>query len=79
MGIAQIAAKYGVPVVCLSGALRGGWHGLYAHGVTACFSISDGAITLTDSLARAQELLENAAEGVGRILTAGCSLGRRTV
>lgn len=79
MGIAQIAAKYGVPVVCLSGALRGGWHGLYAHGVTACFSISDGAITLTDSLARAHELLENAAEGVGRILTAGCSLGRRTV
>ncbi len=70
MGIAAIAKKYGIPVICLSGCLQNGWKELYAHGITACISISDGAITLDDAIGRAEPLLHNAAEAIGRILRA---------
>ncbi len=71
MGIAQIAKAHGVPVICLSGSLKKGWRELYRHGITACLSISDGAIPLEDAMERAEPLLFNAAEAVGRLLLAG--------
>jgi glycerate kinase len=73
MGIAQMAKAHGVPVIILSGSLKKGWRELYKSGVTACFSISDGAIPLEDAMQRAEPLLYNAAEAVGRLLTAGLS------
>jgi glycerate kinase len=60
-------------VIILSGSLKKGWRELYRNGVTACFSISDGAIPLEDAMNRAEPLLYNAAEAVGRLLTAGLS------
>ncbi len=68
MGIAQMANMHGVPVICLSGSLKADWHKLYKYGITACFSISDGAISLEDAMGRAETLLFSAAEAVGRIL-----------
>ncbi len=68
MGIAQMAKKHEVPVICLSGSLKKGWHALYQQGITACFSISDGAIPLEDAMSRAEPLLFNAAEAIGRTL-----------
>jgi glycerate kinase len=71
MGIAQMAKAHGVPVIILSGSLKKGWRELYKSGVTACFSISDGAIPLEDAMKRAEPLLYNASEAVGRMLMAG--------
>lgn len=68
MGVAEIAARHGVPVICLSGSLQDGWKALYEHGVTACFSIADGAIPLEDAIARGKELIQETACAVGRVL-----------
>ncbi len=71
MGIAQMAKAHSVPVIILSGSLKKGWRELYRNGVTTCLSISDGAIPLEDAMKRAEPLLYNAAEAVGRLLMAG--------
>ena len=68
LGVARIARRFGVPAVCLSGGLGAGWEALYEAGITACFSVSDGPMTLACALSRAEELLEAAALGVGRLV-----------
>ncbi|MCL2665314.1 MAG: glycerate kinase, partial [Defluviitaleaceae bacterium] len=41
-GVAQLAKKYGKPVICLAGYLGEGYESLYEHGFTSFFSISNG-------------------------------------
>ncbi len=61
-GVAQLAARQGIPVALLSGGLSQGWETLLAHGVDAACSIVPGPMRLAECLAEAEKLLEDAAE-----------------
>lgn len=71
VGVARKAAAYNVPTILLAGSLGEGYAELYRHGIAAISCIADGPMTLEQSLARTEELLEGAAEWVLRLLLAG--------
>ncbi len=68
LGVAQLAQPLGKPVIAFAGAVGAGIGDLYAQGVTSIFAIADRPMTLSESMARAPELLANGAEQVGRLL-----------
>lgn len=65
--VAGAAAKKGIPVICLSGALRDGCESLYSLGVTAMFSIMNRPMSLEEALSDSGPLIEQAAENIGRL------------
>lgn len=67
VGVAEIAARAGVPVIALAGALGPDFRTVYDHGVTAVFSIADGPMPRDAALARAASLLADAAENAVRL------------
>ena len=67
-GVAQIAAKYIIPVVALAGIIGNGAEILYEKGITSMFSIVDKPMTLKESIAHAEDLLQNTAERVMRAI-----------
>lgn len=67
-GLAAIARKYDVPVVCLSGALDKGAEELYVGGITSLFSIVNAPMPLTEAMERTEELLAQSAENVVRLI-----------
>lgn len=69
MGITLLAAQYHVPVVALAGALGDGYEDLYAHGLTAAFSISNGPCTLEESKNNACKLLGNRTRDIARFFS----------
>ncbi len=50
IGIALIAKKSNVPVICISGSLGDGYEAVYKKGINAVFSITPGPITLNKSI-----------------------------
>lgn len=72
-GISAMAAKYGKPVVCLSGGLGKGTEALYEKGITALFSIADRPMSLEEAMKNAGSLLESAAENLIRLYCAARS------
>ncbi len=71
VGVARGAAKQGIPVVELAGALGAGWASVLGEGITACFAIADGPMDRETSYARASELLTRTAEQATRLFLAG--------
>ena len=67
VGVARIAKRHGVPVVALAGSLGEGYKGVYDCGMDAVFSICPGPLSLDEAVARAEELLADAAEAVVRM------------
>ncbi len=70
VGLAQAAAKFGVPVLCLSGGLADGYEAIYDHGVTAALSNVTDAMPLKDAIENSGEMLTQAAFAITRLLTA---------
>ncbi len=68
MGVAQIAQKQNVPTIILAGTVGKGIEQLYQYGVLAVFSIINRPLTLNEAIEGAQELLQNTAEQVIRLL-----------
>jgi glycerate kinase len=68
-GVAQIAKKYDVPVVCLSGALGVGSEKLYDHGVTALFSVVNRDMSLEEAMDNTYELVKDGSENILRLYT----------
>ncbi|HHW03071.1 MAG TPA: glycerate kinase [Thermoanaerobacterales bacterium] len=66
-GVAQVAKKYGKPVICISGSLGKGYEKLYDAGITALFSIINRPMTLEEAMERGGELLEQISQNVFRI------------
>ncbi|MFT9497911.1 glycerate kinase [Anaerosolibacter sp.] len=66
-GVAQIAKKYDVPVICLSGALSDGSEKLYDHGVTALFSVVNRDMSLAEAMNNTYELVKSASENILRL------------
>ncbi|MEI7703085.1 MAG: glycerate kinase [Deltaproteobacteria bacterium] len=78
VGVAAVAKRSGVPVVCLSGSLGHGAHEVHAHGVEALASTAHEPMTLEDAMSRAAELVEAAAARTCRLLRVGMRIvGRR--
>ena len=63
-GVAKSAAKFKVPVVCISGALGKGYEEIFRIGITASFSISPGPGSLEDSIKNAAEYIEKTTRNV---------------
>ncbi|MED1797051.1 glycerate kinase [Brevibacillus porteri] len=66
-GVAQVAKRYGIPVIVLAGSIGTGIDALYEEGVSAVVSITNKPMTLDQSMREAASLLEQTAEQVMRI------------
>ncbi len=74
VGVAAVARRHGVPVVCLSGGLGEGADDVLAHGIDALGSIVPQPMTLEACMGQGGSLVEAAAARVCRILKVGQSL-----
>ena len=70
-GVGAVAAKCGVPAVCLSGGIGEGADQLYEHGITAMFSIANRPLSLDEAMRDAARLLMEAAENAVRLFWHG--------
>lgn len=62
--VLNIAKKFNVPTICLSGALGIGYQKLYEHGMAGIFSSSDRAMTFQVAIDKGAEKLENLAYSI---------------
>lgn len=76
VGVAAVARRHGVPVICLSGGLGDGAEDVLARGIDALASIAPGPMSLEECVARGPELIEAAAARVCRLVRVGMQ-GRR--
>jgi glycerate kinase len=67
-GVARAAKAHGVPVVAFGGAVKLSGAELDELGVASAFALPDAPMSLADCIARADELLANAAERAARLL-----------
>ncbi len=63
-GIAALASKHNVPVVCLSGGLGDDYEEIYNCGIDAAFSNVTDAMTLDEAMRRSGELLAKTARSI---------------
>jgi glycerate kinase len=68
VGVARRAKRFGVPVICLSGSLGEGAGDLLACGIDALESISEGPMTLEESMSSATRLIESASARLCRLI-----------
>ena len=64
---AELAKKYNVPVLCLSGGLGKGYEDAMEHGVDALATIVPGPMTLEECMGLGLQLIE---EGIIRLCLA---------
>ncbi|HEX9011127.1 MAG TPA: glycerate kinase [Holophagaceae bacterium] len=74
VGVAAVAKRHGVPVVCLSGGLGEGAEAVLAHGIDALMALPPEPLSLDACLAGGAPLLEAAAARACRLLKVGFSL-----
>lgn len=67
-GVALFAKKYNKPVIAVGGKIDSGAEVLYDFGINAIFPISDGPLSLEESISRTAELLEMTGERIARTL-----------
>jgi glycerate kinase len=70
-GVAQAAAKAGLPVLLVSGSLGRGFETLYTSGFTACFSITPGPVPLEQAIRDGKINMTRAAESLVRLIRQG--------
>ena len=68
IGAARRALKKNVPVIALAGSISGSRESFHDHGITACFAIADGPLSLEESQARGPELLNIKAAELMRLI-----------
>lgn len=68
VGLAMVAAKHDVPVVCLSGGLRDGYMEIYKHGITAAFSNVNDAMPLKEAIEKSGGMMTERAYAITRLL-----------
>ena len=50
LGVAQLAAKHGIPIIALAGAVPVDAHVLNELGITSCFSIANAPMSLEEAM-----------------------------
>ncbi|PCE63371.1 glycerate kinase [Sediminicola luteus] len=68
-GLGRLAQKHNVPVIAVAGKLGEGSENLAQIGVTASFSIVNGPMTLSDSMANAGPLIQKQLSQIMRCIT----------
>lgn len=58
VGAARRARKYNVPVAALAGSIEGALETFHREGITACFAIADGPLSLEESISKGPQLIE---------------------
>lgn len=76
MGVARVAAEYGVPVAVLAGSVADDARGLYDHGIDALMSVVKGPCTLDVAVGRAYANVADAAESLARLIEIGRRHGK---
>ncbi len=76
VGVAAVAKRHGVPVVCIAGGLGDGAEEVLAHGIDALASIVPQPMSLEACMGQGGALVESAVAGVCRMLRVGRSLSR---
>jgi len=74
VGVAAVARRHRVPVVCLSGGLIEGADDVLAHGIDAVASIVPAPMALEDCISQGAPLLEAAAARVCRLVKVGMAI-----
>ena len=74
VGVAEVARRHGVPVICLSGGLGDGADDVLDHGIDAIVSTVPQPMTLEACMSQGAALVEAAAARVCRLLKVGLSL-----
>ena len=74
VGVAAVARRHGVPVICLSGGLGDGADEVLAHGIDALGSTVPQPMTLEACMSQGAALVEAAAARTCRLLKVGMSL-----
>jgi glycerate kinase len=77
VGVAEVAGRHQVPVVCLSGGLDQGADDVLAHGIDALASIVPQPMTLEVCISQGPALIEAAAARVCRLIKVGMKCGPR--
>lgn len=70
VGVARVAKRHNVPVVCLSGALTDGVEKLYDYGITALFSVINKDMNLKEAMDDTYRLVKSGAENLVRLVKA---------
>lgn len=76
LGVARAAARHGVPVVVISGAVTADADALLEQGIHALLSIAPGPVTLDEAMARAGEWLRRATAQAMRLVRIGMKTAR---
>ncbi len=74
VGVAAVARRHGVPVICLSGGLGDGAEDVLAHGIDALASAVPQPMTLEACMGQGAALVEAAATRICRLLKVGKAL-----
>ena len=74
VGVAAVAKRFGVPVICLSGGLGEGADDVLAHGIDALAAAVPQPMTLEACMAQGAALLEAATVRACRLLRVGMAL-----
>jgi len=61
VGVSRLAKRHAVPVLVLAGAVKLDLDAAQREGITTMLSITDGPLSLDQSMARTAELLESTA------------------
>jgi glycerate kinase len=75
VGVAAVARRHGVPVICLSGGLGEGAGDVLARGIDAVAGMVPGPMPLEQAMEQAAALLEVAAERACRLIRVGMRMG----
>ena len=76
VGVAAVARRHGVPVICLSGGLGDGAEDVLAHGIDAIASTVPQPMALEACMGQGAALVEAAARRVCQMLSVGMALRR---
>lgn len=74
VGVAEVAQRCGVPVICLSGGLGEGADEVLAHGIDALAGVVPGPMALEACITQGAALVEAGTARICRLLKVGMSL-----
>jgi glycerate kinase len=69
--VARLAERHGIPCIAIAGSLGTELASLHAAGITACFSLCPGPLSLDSAMQQAAPLLTRASEQAVRCFLAG--------
>ncbi|ENV08911.1 hypothetical protein F966_02556 [Acinetobacter higginsii] len=67
-GVAKIAQAANIPVIVIAGTLGENYQALYAHGITAAFSLTSGPTSLEEACQNAAELIRARTTDIARLI-----------